>query len=101
MILVHQIGALGITIANPTDLVKVRLQAEGKLPPGVPRRYSGALSAYSTIVRQVKFPMQMNHSPPLPSNYDSYHLVLLLNLCNLYLYCRKELGLSGLGLGLM
>lgn len=40
-------------MANPTDLVKVRLQAEGKLPPGVPRRYSGALSAYSTIVKQV------------------------------------------------
>lgn len=46
-------GALGIMIANPTDLVKVRLQAEGKLPPGVPRRYSGALNAYSTIVKQV------------------------------------------------
>ncbi|KAF5750871.1 UNCOUPLING family protein [Tripterygium wilfordii] len=45
-------GAIGITIANPTDLVKVRLQAEGKLPPGVPRRYTGALNAYSTIVRQ-------------------------------------------------
>lgn len=45
-------GALAITIANPTDLVKVRLQAEGKLPPGVPRRYSGALNAYSTILRQ-------------------------------------------------
>ncbi|CAH9103425.1 unnamed protein product [Cuscuta europaea] len=45
-------GALGIAIANPTDLVKVRLQSEGKLPPGVPRRYSGALNAYSTIVRQ-------------------------------------------------
>ncbi|KAJ0028481.1 hypothetical protein Pint_35253 [Pistacia integerrima] len=45
-------GALAITIANPTDLVKVRLQAEGKLPPGVPRRYSGALNAYSTIMRQ-------------------------------------------------
>ncbi|CAL9765149.1 unnamed protein product [Musa acuminata subsp. burmannicoides] len=45
-------GALAITVANPTDLVKVRLQAEGKLPPGVPRRYSGALNAYSTIVRQ-------------------------------------------------
>ncbi|ONK60994.1 uncharacterized protein A4U43_C08F24880 [Asparagus officinalis] len=41
------------TVANPTDLVKVRLQAEGKLPAGVPRRYSGALNAYSTIVRQV------------------------------------------------
>ncbi|XP_042066473.1 mitochondrial uncoupling protein 1-like [Salvia splendens] len=45
-------GALGIMIANPTDLVKVRLQSEGKLPPGVPRRYSGAVSAYSTIVKQ-------------------------------------------------
>ncbi|CAM6103348.1 unnamed protein product [Calypogeia fissa] len=45
-------GALAIAIANPTDLVKVRLQAEGKLPPGVPRRYSGALNAYSTIARE-------------------------------------------------
>lgn len=45
-------GAVGITVANPTDLVKVRLQAEGKLPPGVPRRYTGALDAYSKIVRQ-------------------------------------------------
>ncbi|KAF4387980.1 hypothetical protein F8388_005597 [Cannabis sativa] len=45
-------GALAIALANPTDLVKVRLQAEGKLPPGVPRRYSGALDAYYTIVRQ-------------------------------------------------
>lgn len=45
-------GALAISIANPTDLVKVRLQAEGKLPPGVRRRYSGALSAYSTIYKQ-------------------------------------------------
>ncbi|CAN6471457.1 unnamed protein product [Victoria cruziana] len=45
-------GALAITVANPTDLVKVRLQAEGKLPPGVPRRYSGAMNAYATIIRQ-------------------------------------------------
>lgn len=50
---VTESGALAITIANPTDLVKVRLQAEGKLPPGVPKRYSGALNAYSTIVKQV------------------------------------------------
>ncbi|GJX12778.1 mitochondrial uncoupling protein 1 [Tanacetum coccineum] len=42
-------GALAISVANPTDLVKVRLQAEGKLAPGVPRRYFGALNAYSTI----------------------------------------------------
>lgn len=45
-------GAIAITVANPTDLVKVRLQAEGKLPIGVPRRYSGALDAYHTIVKQ-------------------------------------------------
>ncbi|XP_029126182.1 mitochondrial uncoupling protein 1-like [Cajanus cajan] len=42
-------GAVAIAVANPTDLVKVRLQAEGKLPHGVPRRYSGSLYAYSTI----------------------------------------------------
>ncbi|KAK7301815.1 hypothetical protein RJT34_12691 [Clitoria ternatea] len=45
-------GALAITVANPTDLVKVRLQAEGQLPPGVPRRYSSAMDAYLTILRQ-------------------------------------------------
>ncbi|XP_020215500.1 mitochondrial uncoupling protein 1 isoform X2 [Cajanus cajan] len=42
-------GAVVIAVANPTDLVKVRLQAEGKLTHGVPRRYSGSLNAYSTI----------------------------------------------------
>lgn len=42
-------------MANPTDLVKVRLQAEGKLPVGVARRYSGALQAYYAIVKQVTF----------------------------------------------
>jgi len=46
-------GAVAIAVANPTDLVKVRLQAEGKLPPGVPRRYTGSLNAYSTIMKQV------------------------------------------------
>eukprot|EP00897_Mesotaenium_endlicherianum_P009725 jgi/Mesen1/8781/ME000526S08092 len=45
-------GAIGIAIANPTDLVKVRLQSEGRLAPGVARRYTGALNAYSTIIRQ-------------------------------------------------
>jgi solute carrier family 25 uncoupling protein 8/9 len=45
-------GAFAIAVANPTDLVKVRLQSEGRLAPGVPRRYSGALNAYSTIVKQ-------------------------------------------------
>ncbi|KAK6145296.1 hypothetical protein DH2020_022116 [Rehmannia glutinosa] len=45
-------GAIAIAVANPTDLVKVRLQAEGKLPVGVPRRYIGALDAYYAIVKQ-------------------------------------------------
>ncbi|KAI8573973.1 hypothetical protein RHMOL_Rhmol01G0317800 [Rhododendron molle] len=45
-------GALAIAVANPTDLVKVRLQAEGNLLPGVPKRYSGALNAYYTVFKQ-------------------------------------------------
>ncbi|KAJ4849925.1 Mitochondrial uncoupling protein 2 [Turnera subulata] len=45
-------GAVAITVANPTDLVKVRLQAEGKLPAGVPGRYAGAFDAYRTIMKQ-------------------------------------------------
>ena len=47
-------GALAIIVANPTDLVKVRLQTEGQMPTGVPRRYSGAMDAYVTIVRLVR-----------------------------------------------
>jgi len=46
-------GAIAIAVANPTDLVKVRLQAEGKLAPGAPRRYAGAMDAYAKIARQV------------------------------------------------
>ncbi|GAB4814656.1 hypothetical protein N2152v2_001702 [Parachlorella kessleri] len=45
-------GALGIAIASPTDLVKVRMQSEGKLAPGAPRKYPSALKAYGIIVRQ-------------------------------------------------
>ncbi|KAL3518106.1 hypothetical protein ACH5RR_020695 [Cinchona calisaya] len=45
-------GAIAIAVANPTDLVKVRLQAEGKMPAGVPRRYAGAFDAYFSIAKQ-------------------------------------------------
>ncbi len=69
-------GALAICIASPTDLVKVRMQTEGKLAPGcvrvavfacsrfsttaltrascrsVPRKYPSAFAAYSVIARQ-------------------------------------------------
>lgn len=37
-------GALGIAVASPTDLVKVRMQAQ-------PGRYGSAMGAYTTIVR--------------------------------------------------
>ncbi|KAL4503410.1 hypothetical protein ABPG72_001016 [Tetrahymena utriculariae] len=43
-------GAIGITVANPTDLVKIRLQAEGKKPI-TERRYNGVWDAYTKIVR--------------------------------------------------
>eukprot|EP00210_Caulerpa_lentillifera_P008247 g7872.t2 len=42
-------GAIAIAIASPTDLVKVRMQAEGKLPPGTPKRYPSAFKAYGII----------------------------------------------------
>jgi len=44
-------GVIAIVVANPTDLVKVRLQADGKANT-VKRNYSGALNAYATIIRQ-------------------------------------------------
>ncbi len=43
-------GAIGITVANPTDVVKIRLQAQGQ--PGKPIRYNGTIDAYSKILRQ-------------------------------------------------
>jgi Mitochondrial carrier protein len=52
-LLILQTGAIAITVANPTDLVKVRLQSEGKLSSGAKKRYSGALNAYATIIKQV------------------------------------------------
>jgi solute carrier family 25 (mitochondrial uncoupling protein), member 8/9 len=45
-------GAIGITVATPTDLVKVRFQAEGPAAPGHTPKYSGVMNAYATIVRQ-------------------------------------------------
>jgi len=44
-------SAIGITVASPTDVVKVRLQAEGRLPAGATRRYNGVLDAYRKIIK--------------------------------------------------
>jgi solute carrier family 25 uncoupling protein 8/9 len=39
-------------VLQPTDVVKVRLQAEGRLPAGAVRRYNGAIDAYRKIIAQ-------------------------------------------------
>ena len=44
-------GALAVISAQPTDVVKVRMQADCPLP-GQPRRYAGSNIAYRTIASQ-------------------------------------------------
>jgi solute carrier family 25 uncoupling protein 8/9 len=43
-------GAIGITVANPTDVVKIRFQADGRLPKDQ-RRYRGVFHAYQSIIK--------------------------------------------------
>lgn len=42
-------GAIGISVANPTDVVKIRMQAQGRLPPAE-RPYRSSMDCYSKIV---------------------------------------------------
>ena len=42
-------GAMAISVANPTDVVKIRLQAQGRLPPDQ-RPYKGSMDCYSKII---------------------------------------------------
>lgn len=44
-------GAFGITVANPTDVVKIRMQAQGRLPIDE-RPYKNSLDCYSQIYRK-------------------------------------------------
>ncbi|XP_053564710.1 mitochondrial uncoupling protein 2-like [Bombina bombina] len=44
-------GALAVTFAQPTDVVKVRFQAHIKILDGT-RRYNGTVDAYKTIARE-------------------------------------------------
>ena len=44
-------GAIGISVANPTDVVKIRMQAQGRLPVEQ-RPYSNSMNCYSKIVTQ-------------------------------------------------
>lgn len=38
-------------------MVQVRMQSEGKLPEGVPKKYPNAFKAYGIIARSVSLPM--------------------------------------------
>ncbi|KAM8938650.1 mitochondrial brown fat uncoupling protein 1 [Pelodytes ibericus] len=44
-------GALAVTVAQPTDVVKVRFEAQVSLR-GVKKRYNGTLDAYKTIAKE-------------------------------------------------
>ncbi|NXA25022.1 UCP3 protein, partial [Ibidorhyncha struthersii] len=44
-------GAVAVACAQPTDVVKVRVQANGAMPDSG-RRYSGTVDAYRTIARE-------------------------------------------------
>ncbi|KAK2505604.1 hypothetical protein MC885_003371 [Smutsia gigantea] len=45
-------GAMAVTCAQPTDVVKIRFQASMCLGPGSNRKYSGTMDAYRTIARE-------------------------------------------------
>uniref|UniRef100_A0A3Q0RLP8 Dicarboxylate carrier UCP2 n=1 Tax=Amphilophus citrinellus TaxID=61819 RepID=A0A3Q0RLP8_AMPCI len=49
-------GAMAVAFAQPTDVVKVRFQAQGWLPEnGCVKRYSSTIDAYKTIARDEGF----------------------------------------------
>lgn len=47
-------GAMAVAFAQPTDVVKVRFQAQAR-SPGQARRYCGTIHAYKTIAKEEGF----------------------------------------------
>jgi hypothetical protein len=45
-------GALGAFVGSPADLVLVRMQADGKLPPSQRRNYKHAFEGLARIIRE-------------------------------------------------
>lgn len=45
-------GAVSSAICTPTDLVKIRMQGQGKLAPGEKPRYSGTFAAFREIAKR-------------------------------------------------
>lgn len=44
-------GAIGISVANPTDVVKVKMQAQARTTGSGPVKYTGCLDCYSKIYK--------------------------------------------------
>ena len=46
-------GTIAITVANPTDLVKVKMQGQGvAMLKGEPRMYNGSMHCYSKLLAE-------------------------------------------------
>ena len=45
-------GAIAMCMGNPADVVKVRMQAQGKAAPGKKLRYTGIVQAFTTIMKE-------------------------------------------------
>lgn len=74
-------GAMAVTFAQPTDVVKVRFQAQVRLPDsGGVKRYSSTMEAYRTIARDegVK---GLWKGQDLGKQVLKYLHILLLNPC--------------------
>lgn len=46
-----------LTLICETFMLQVRMQSEGKLPEGVPKKYPNAIKAYGIIARSVSVPI--------------------------------------------
>lgn len=45
-------GSIAITVANPCDVVKIKLQSQGRLmSQGIPPQYKGSLHCYRSIIQ--------------------------------------------------
>uniref|UniRef100_A0A383VSA3 Uncoupling protein n=1 Tax=Tetradesmus obliquus TaxID=3088 RepID=A0A383VSA3_TETOB len=96
-------GAIAITVASPTDLVKVRMQSEGKKAPGQPKKPPQPLSTARTrctvfpclfhqLLLQVRMQSEGKKAPGQPKKYA--------NAFKAYGIIRREEGLAGLWKGL-
>lgn len=77
-------GALAVAVAQPTDVVKVRFQAQARAGSG--RRYQSTVEAYKTIAREegirglwkgVYWVLAFLSSPPFSHTLGSHKLSFL------------------------